>query len=141
MGIGGIENDHIISRHRGTIDNELPETKKVIIRIGSNDVAKGAPPERIVNNVESADNRVLQVNSKVKVAISAIFLQGTELAQNNLNISKTNLLLRDLCYHQVWDFLDHGNINFNHLDPGGMHLTSEENHLFAKNITNYVLRR
>ena len=55
-------------------------------------------------------------------------------------MSKTNLLLRELCYHQSWDFLDHGNINFNHLDQGGMHLTHEGIHLSAKNITDHVFR-
>ena len=72
------------------------------------------------------------------MAISAIFLQGSELAQNNRNISKTNLLLRELCYDQSWDFLDHGNIDFNHLDQGGMHLTGESIDVFANNITDHV---
>ena len=126
-----MKSDQIISRHRATINSELPKTKKVIIPIGSNDFAKGIPPEKIANNVESAGNRVLQTNSKVKVAVSAIFLQGSELAQNNLNTSKTNLLLCEL--------LDHGNIKFNHLDLGGMHLTGKGKHLFAKNRTDHVL--
>ena len=75
-----------------------------------------------VVKVNSIQFRVVQVKSKVKVAISAIFLQGSELAQNNLNISKANLLICDLCYHQNWDFLDHGSIDLNNLDQRGMHL-------------------
>ena len=90
VGIEGLRSDQIIPRHKGTINNEPPETNKVIIYIASNDVAKGVPPEKIVDNVESAGKRVVQVNSKVKVAISAIFLQGSELAENNLNILRRN---------------------------------------------------
>ena len=100
MGIGGIKCDQIISRHEGTINSELPDTKMISIHIGSNNAAKGISPEKNVNNVEYASNRVLQGNSKVKVAISAIFLQGSELTHNHLDISKTNLLLHELCYHQ-----------------------------------------
>ena len=66
--------------------------------------------------MESARSRMSQVNSKVKVAMSVIFLQGSKLAQNNLKISKTNLLLCELSYHRGWDFLYHGNIIFNHFD-------------------------
>ena len=90
--------------------------------------------------MDSASKRVVQVHLKVKVATSAIFLQGSKQAQNKLNISKTNLFLRELCYHQSWDYLDHGNINFNHLDQEGMHLTGEGIQLFAKTITDLVLR-
>ena len=66
--------------------------------------------------------KVVKVNLKVKVAISAIFFQGSELAQNNLDIPKANLLICDLCYHQNWDFLDHCSIDLNNLDQRGMHL-------------------
>jgi len=62
------------------------------------------------------------------------------MLQVNFNISKTNLLLRELCFHQGWDFLDHGNINFNYLDLGVVHLTGDGNYFFAKNITGHVLR-
>ena len=44
----------------------------MMIHTGSNDVAKGAPPEKIVNYVESASKIEVQANQKVKVAISAI---------------------------------------------------------------------
>ena len=87
VGIGGSKSDQVISRHRGTINSELPEIYKVIIHIGSNYVAMEVPPGKIDNNVESAGKRVIQVSSKVKVAISATLLQGSELAQYNLNIS------------------------------------------------------
>ena len=138
-GIGGLRSDQLISKHRGTINSELPETKKIIIHIGSNDVAKGVCLEKITSNVEFAGKKVQQTNSKVEVTISANFLQGSDLAQNNLNISKANLLLRELCYHQGWSFLDNGNINFNHLDQRGMHLTGEGNHLFAKNVNDHMI--
>ena len=32
--IGGLKSDQVISRHRGTINSDLPETYKVIIHIG-----------------------------------------------------------------------------------------------------------
>ena len=138
-GVGGLRSDQVISKHRGTINNELPETNKVIIHIGSNDVAKGVYPKKIASNVESAGKKLQQINPKVEVTTSAIFHQGNDLALNNLNVSKTNLLLRELCYHQGWSFLDNGNINFNHLDQRGMHLTKEGNHLFAKNVNDHVI--
>ena len=138
VGIGGLESAQVNSRHRGTINSKLIDTNKVITHIGSNDDAKGVPPEKVVNILESAGNRVVQVNSKVKVAILAIFLQVSELAQNKLTISKTNLVFSEFCYHPIWGFLDHGNFNFNHLDQGGIHLTDEGIHLFAKNITGHV---
>ena len=103
-GIGRLRSDQLISKHRGTINSELPENKTIIIHIGSNDIAKGVCPEKIASNVEFSLKKVQQTNSKFEVTISTIFLQGSDLAQNNLNISKTNLLLRELCYHQGWSF-------------------------------------
>ena len=44
---------NVISRHRGAINSELSEIYKVIIRIGSNDIAKGVPPGKIVNSREN----------------------------------------------------------------------------------------
>ena len=69
-GIGGLKSDQVISRHRGTINNELTEANKLIVHVGSNDVANEVPPEKIANNVESAGIEVVLVNSKVKAVIN-----------------------------------------------------------------------
>ena len=53
----------------------------------------------------------------------------------NINVVETNLALRRYCLSRGWDFIDHSNIAFKHLDEGGMHLSPEGNRLFARNRT------
>ena len=55
--IGGIQSARAISRHRGTINSDLPETKKVIIHISCNDAAKRRYKIRIELELNSGRNR------------------------------------------------------------------------------------
>ena len=132
-GIGGIKSDQIISRHKQTINSELPKFDEVIIHIGSNDISKGIPVKKIIDNVDTAGQRLQEVKPNIKITLSSIFLQGYD-PPKNVNVVEANQALKRYCLTKGWDFIDHGNIAFKHLDGGGMHLTPEGNRLFARNL-------
>ena len=73
------------------------------------------------------------VSSPQNPALSSIFLQGYD-PPKNVNVVEANQALKRYCLTKGWDFIDHGNIAFKHLDKGGMHLTPEGNRLFARNL-------
>ena len=75
---------------------------------------------------------ILEIKHDVKITLSSIFPQGYDPPQN-VNVAEANLALKRYCLRKGWDFIDHGNIAFKHLDAGGMHLTPEGNRLFARN--------
>ena len=132
-GIGGIKSDQIISRHKQTINSELQKFEEVIIHIGSNDISKGIPVKKIIDNVDTASQRLQEVKPCIKITLSSIFLQGYD-PPKNVNVVEANQALKRYCLTKGWDFIDHGNIAFKHLDKGGMHLTPEGNRLFARNL-------
>ena len=136
-GIGGLKSSQLHSRHRQTINSELTTATDVIIHIGSNDISKNIPMASIVDNIDTAAKKLKEVNPEVKIAISSIFLQGYDTSKN-IRIVETNQAIKNLCLAHGWDFLDHGNIAFKHLDSEGMHLNPAGNRLFARNIINYV---
>ena len=85
-------------------------------------------------NVDSAVKRIKEINPNVNITLSSIFLQAYDTSKN-INVVETNLALKHYCLSQEWEFIDHSNIAFRHLDGGGMHLSHEGNRLFARNLT------
>ena len=105
----------------------------MIIHIGSNDISKGIPVKKIIDNVDTASQRLQEVKPGIKITLSSIFLHGYD-PPKNVNVVEANQALKRYCLTKGWDFIDHGNIAFKHLDKGGMHLTPEGNRLFARNL-------
>ena len=66
-----------------------------------------------------------------------MFFQGYDTPKN-ISIIEINEAIKHLCLSQGWDLIDHGNSTFWHLDRDGMHLTPEENKLFAKNLVDHI---
>ena len=87
------------------------------IHIGSNDVSKGIQQEKIVENVHSASKRLRDINPDIKISVSSVFLQGYDTPKN-IRVIEINRALMHLCLTQVWEYIDHGNIAFRHLDKG-----------------------
>ena len=121
-GKGGLKSSNLILQHKKAINSLLPSADKCIIHIGSNDISKFIPGDQIVKNVTKAGKHLQVLNPKVTITVSSIFVQKYDTPKN-LIIVETNAALRRLCLTQGWDFLEHGNIGFKHLDKGGMHLT------------------
>ena len=69
----------------------------------------------------------------VKITLLSIFLQGYD-PPKKVNVVEANHALKRYCITKGWDFIDHRNIDFRHLDAGDMHFKPEGNHLFANNI-------
>ena len=136
-GIGGHRSNQIISCHKQTINSELTTTDEVIIDIGSNDVSKGIKQEKIVENVHSARKQLRDINPDIKISVSSVFLQGYDTPKNT-RVIEINRALKHLCLNEGWEYIDHGNIAFRHLDKGGMHLTPDGNKLFARNVIGHV---
>ena len=132
-GIGGIKRDQIISRDKQTINSELQKFDEVVILIGCNDISKGIPVKKIIDNVDSAGQRLQEVKPGMKRTLSSIFLEGYD-PPRNVNVVEANQALKRYCLTNGWDFIDHGNITSKHLDLSGIHLTPEGNRLFARNL-------
>ena len=108
-----------------------------MIHIGSNDVSKGIQQVKIFENVHSASKRLKDTNLDIKISVSFVFLQGYDTLKN-IKVIEINRALKHLCLTQGWEYIDHGNIAFRHLDKGGMHLTPAGNRLFARNVIGHV---
>ena len=104
-----------------------------MIHIGSNDISKGIPQQKIIDNIDSMGKRLKDINPNLNISLSSIFLESYDTSKN-INVAETNRALKQYCLSQGWDFIDHQNISFRHLDQGGMHLTPEGNRLFARNL-------
>ena len=66
-----------------------------------------------------------------------MFFQGCDTPKN-ISLIEINKAIKLLRLSQGWDFIDHGNIAFRHLDKDGMHLTYEANRLFARNLVEQI---
>lgn len=127
----------VLQGDKHTINSEAASTDEVIIHIGSNDISKGIPQQQIINNVDSAGKRIKEINPNINITLSSIFLQAYDTAKS-INVVETKLALKHYCLSQGWDFIDHSNIAFRHLDGDGMHLSPEGNRLFARNLTTHA---
>ena len=108
-GIGGIKSDQIISRQKQTINSELQKFDEVIIHIGSNDISKGIPVKKIIDNVDTAGHRLQEVKPGIKITLFSIFLQGYDPSKN-ADVVEANQALKRCCLTKGWDFIEHGNI-------------------------------
>ena len=79
----------------------------------------------------------ISLNHEIKISISSVFFQGYDTPKK-ISVFEVNKAIKNLRLFQGSDFIDHGNIAFWHLDKDGMHLTSEGNRLFAKNLVHHV---
>ena len=136
-GIGGLLSGQLHSRHKQTINSELPSATEVVLHIGSNDISKNIPTSIILNNIDTAVQKLKDINAEIKIAVSSIFLQTYDTAKN-IKIVEANQEIRNLCLSHGWDFLDNGKIAFKHLDSQGMHLNAVGNRIFASNLINYA---
>ena len=71
---------------------------------------------------------------QIMASVLKILMVTSYDTSKNINVAETNRALKQYCLSQGWDFIDHQNISFRHLDQGGMHLTPEGNRLFARNL-------
>ena len=136
-GIGGLQSNQIISKHKGFINSDLPKVEEVIIHVGSNDISKNVKQDKVVNNISLACRRLREINPNIRIAVSSIFLQKYETPKN-LHIVETNAALERLCLSNGWDFVNNSNIVFKHIDQWGMHLTPEGYRLFANNLNTHL---
>ena len=111
----------------------------MIVHTGSNDISKGMKKERIVDNIHTACRKFTDVNPNIKVSVSSIFLQKYDTPKN-LEIVETNAALQRHCLSNGWDFINHSNIAFKHIDTNGMHITPEGNSIFSKNLSTCEIR-
>ena len=132
-GIGGLRSDQVISRHKQTINSEATSTDEVVIHIGSNDISKNVPQQRIIDNIDSMGKKLKEINPDLRITMSSIFVQ-TYNTTKNINVVEANQAIKKYCLSKGWDFINHYNISFRHLDNKGMHLTAEGNRLFARNL-------
>ena len=78
-----------------------------------------------------------EIKPEIEISITSVFFQGYD-THENINVTEINKAIKHLCLSQGWDFIDHGNIAFQHFDKDGMHLISEGNKLFAKNLVDHI---
>ena len=84
-----------------------------------------------------ACKRLKEINPEVKISVSSVFFQGYDTPKN-ISMIEINKAIKLLCLSQGWEFIDHGNIAFRHLEKDGMHLTSEGNRLFVRNLVEHI---
>ena len=136
-GIGGLQSNQLISKHKGILNSDLPKVEEVIIHVGSNDISKNVKQDKVVNNISLACRRLREINPNIRIAVSSIFLQKYETPKN-LHIVETNAALERFCFSNGWDFVNNSNIVFKHIDQWGMHLTPEGYRLFASNLNTHL---
>ena len=137
-GIGGLQSNQLISKHKGIINSDLPKVEEVIIHVGSNDISINLEKDKMVNIISLACRRLREINPNVRIAVSSIFLQKYETPKN-LHIVETNAALERFCFSNGWDFVNNSNIAFKHIDQWGMHLTPEGYRLFAGNLNTHLI--
>ena len=131
--MGGLRSDQVFSRHEQTINSEAISTDEVVIHIGSNDISKNVPQQRIIDNIDSLGKKLKEIYPDLRITMSSIFVQMYNTTKN-INVVEANLTIKRYCLCKGWDFINHCNTSFRHLDNKGMHLTAEGNRLFARNL-------
>ena len=106
--------------------------EEIILHVGTNslrDLDVKACADEIIELARS-------VGSSVKVSISSI-IQRSDNQQLNKKASKVNAAVKSLCTNNGFTFIEHTNINSDHLNRSGLHLNKEGTKNFAVNFINY----
>ena len=106
--------------------------EEIILHVGTNslrDLDVKACADEIIELARS-------VGSSVKVSISSI-IQRSDNQQLNKKASKVNAAVKSLCTNNGFSFIEHTNINSDHLNRSGLHLNKEGTKNFAVNFINY----
>ena len=111
------------------------ESENLILHIGTNDL-KMMEPDQLTDSILSLALQVESDSPNTSLSISAI-LPRKEADQLNENVSLINSYLKLLCRQHRWSFIDHKNINHNHLNRSGLHLTKVGNDILAKNFKDH----
>ena len=91
-GIGGLKSVQLISKHRGIINSHLDKVDEVTLHVGSNDISKGVKQERMIERMDMVCAKLKEINTKICMAVSSIFLQKYDTPKN-LRIIETNAAL------------------------------------------------
>ena len=135
-GIGGLQSHQLIPRLEEFVDKELANAEEIIIHAGCNDV-KSRAPKAIVKSIDTAAKHYKRLKDSIHISISSIFLRKDDTTLN-ARIAETNNALRAYYWAQGFDYIDHGNIAFRHLDRDGLHLSPEGTQLFLYNICAHI---
>lgn len=99
-----------------------------MIHCGTNDLRNGENPEEIASNIMNlADNASRQST----VVVSAIVHRDDSLNEKAL---KVNEFLENSCRSKGYGFIDHPNINANHLNRSRLHLNRKGTQLLKNNL-------
>ena len=135
-GSGGLQSHQLIPRLEEFVDKELANAEEIIIHAGCNDV-KSKAPKAIVKSIDTAAKHYIHLKDSIHLSISSMFLRKDD-TMLNAKIVETNNALRAYCWAQGFDYIDHGNIAFWHLDRDVLHLNPEGTQLFLHNICAHI---
>ena len=117
-------------KHKEAIEDNIKQVEEVILLVGCNDVQTGGS-KQITSNIDDAVQQLKELNSKVRISISSIFLGGDKTYLNQ-KIVETNDAIKTYCGCHGMDFIHHGNIAFKHLDSDKLHLNSNGSKFFLR---------
>ena len=95
-GIDGLQSDHLISKHKGSINSNLPNVEDVIIHVGSNDISKGVKQGKVVDNIALACKRLREINPEVRILYIYILLSPPFSCRGMIHLKISILLRRTL---------------------------------------------
>ena len=115
------------------------EPEQLILHVGTNDL-KTQDPELIFQSIVSLQRQVEESSPNTNIGISAILPRKEDGSTPNLaqRISRVNSMLKTFCQRKQIGFIEHRNINLDHLNRGGLHLTKTGSEVMSKNLKTYI---
>ena len=104
----------------------------ICYHVATNDISTGKGNDVIVQEMK----RLIRLTQEQGI-VPVISLVTKRTDRYASKVAELNNLLIDLCNDMCAGYIEHNNINTEHLNASGLHIDYSHTHLFGRNFTNY----
>ena len=104
----------------------------ICFHVGTNDISSG----KSTNDIKKELSYLLRLTQRQGIVpVMSLLTRRTDKCSDK--VYHLNQVIVDLCNELGVGYIEHQNINENHLNEGGLHIASECTHIFSNNFVNY----
>ena len=111
---------------------------EIIVHVGTNDIKDDSKSAEVVAaEILNLGNQIKDKLPDTNVTISGITVRKDKASVNN-KINNVNVILKRVCDHNKWSYIDNSNIDNTCLNRRGLHLNRKGSSIISKNFSNYL---